>query len=238
MENPRIFDFHRIFFGELPYSFLLEIVLRTLIMYTYTIVLLRVLGKRNMGQLSTLELAIIICFGSAVGDPMMGVDIPIVHGMVVITSVALLQLGAEWLINKNSRLEGFMEGSPDCIVKDGVMLLQAMAKNNLSREDVHRFLRGKEVEQLGEVKKAFFETSGMMSVWCFSPADVLAGLDITPLAYIANESILSASVKVNAGHYSCMECGLTLYAHQNRILGQCTNCGGGEWLPAVMPKIK
>ena len=55
-------------------------------MYAYTIFLLRVLGKRGMGQLSTLELAIIISIGSAVGDPMIGVDIPIVHGLLVVTT--------------------------------------------------------------------------------------------------------------------------------------------------------
>jgi len=66
----KVFDFHRIFVGDTPPLFLLEIVFRTLIMYAYTVALLRVLGKRGMGQLSMLELAIIIAFGSAVGDPM------------------------------------------------------------------------------------------------------------------------------------------------------------------------
>jgi uncharacterized membrane protein YcaP (DUF421 family) len=59
------FDFHRIFLGDAPLLFLLEIVFRTLIMYSYTVLLLRFLDKRGMGQLSMLELAIIISFGSA-----------------------------------------------------------------------------------------------------------------------------------------------------------------------------
>ncbi|WP_421940553.1 DUF421 domain-containing protein [Pedobacter sp.] len=104
MHKFETFDFQRIFFGELPYGFLLEILFRTAIMYIYTILLLRFLGKRSMGQLSTLELAIIICFGSAVGDPMMGKDVPVIHGMVVITTVALLQTAAEWIINRDKRL--------------------------------------------------------------------------------------------------------------------------------------
>lgn len=75
-----VFDYKRIFFGDAPILFLAEIVFRTVIMYTYTIFLVRVLGKRGMGQFSGLELVIIICFGSAVGDPMIGADIPIIHG--------------------------------------------------------------------------------------------------------------------------------------------------------------
>src|SRR3954470_23634218 len=104
-KNFHVFDFHRIFLGDLPIYFLLEIVFRTLIMYSYTIILLRILGKRGMGQLSTLEVAIIICFGSAVGDPMLGAEVPILHGMVAITVVAFFQIYVERLINKNRKVE-------------------------------------------------------------------------------------------------------------------------------------
>ncbi len=57
MEPKEILDFHRMFFGDLHYGFLLEVVVRTIIVYLYTILLLRFLGKRSMGQLSTLELS-------------------------------------------------------------------------------------------------------------------------------------------------------------------------------------
>ena len=86
------FDFHRIFLGDAPTLFLLEIVFRTFIMYCYTVLLLRILGKRGMGQLSMLELAIIISFGSAVGDPMVGAEVPIVYGVVAITFVTIFQI--------------------------------------------------------------------------------------------------------------------------------------------------
>src|SRR5215207_7709864 len=98
------FDFHRIFLGDAPALFLLEIVFRTLIMYTYTVILLRILGKRGMGQLSMLELAIIIAFGSAVGDPMVGAEMPILHGMTAITAVTIFQIGLERLINMNKKV--------------------------------------------------------------------------------------------------------------------------------------
>lgn len=147
-------------------------------MYAYTIILLRLLGKRSMGQLSTLELAIIICFGSAVGDPMMGKDVPIVHGMVVITTVAMLQSAAEWIINRNKKLEAFMEGRPDCLVKDGMIVNVSLNKNNLSHEDLYRLLRSKDVEHLGQVKNAFFEASGLLLVWCFPKSETVPGLGI------------------------------------------------------------
>ncbi|QPH39577.1 DUF421 domain-containing protein [Pedobacter endophyticus] len=236
MDEFKTFDFHRIFFGDLPYLFLLEIVFRTAIMYFYTIVLLRFLGKRSMGQLSTLELAIIICFGSAVGDPMMGKDIPIIHGMVVITSVALLQTGAEWVINRNKRLEAFMEGRPDCLVENGLIVNTSLDRNNLSHEDLFRFLRTKDIEHLGQVKNAFFETSGLVSVWCFSKPEVRPGLGILPEEQIAEDSIIPSGTAIkDAGHFSCKNCGYTDHVSLLTKLGECKNCGEKEWSRSVEP---
>jgi len=237
MKEVEIFDFHRIFFGDMPYGFLLEIIFRTAVMYGYTILLLRLLGKRSMGQLSTLELAIIICFGSAVGDPMMGKDVPILHGIVVITTVAILQSGAEWLINRNKRLESFMEGRPDCLVKNGLIINDSLHKNDLSHEDLFRFLRNKDIEHLGQVKNAFFETSGLVSVWCFPKSEIVPGLGILPEEYIAEDAKIEDGQPVTENsHFSCMNCGYTLKV-SNGTLRKCPNCKEGAWRKSILPDI-
>ena len=179
-EDFTVFDFHRIFIGDAPSLFLLEIVFRTFIMYAYTVFLLRILGKREMGQLSVLELAIIISFGSAVGDPMIGADMPILYGLVAITSVAIFQIGLESLINKNKRMEVLMEGTPNLVVENGRINTESLGKNKISKEDLFRALRGKDVEHLGQVKKAFFETTGQISVYFNSPKQIKPGLTVEP----------------------------------------------------------
>ncbi len=108
--------------------------------------------------MSTLELAIILCFGSAVGDPMMGKDVPILHGLVAITVVTFLQITLERVINKSKKMEHVMEGSANCVVDDSVIKLDCLKTDNLSQEDLFRSLRGKDVEHLGQVNNAFFET--------------------------------------------------------------------------------
>lgn len=230
MDEFRTFDFHRIFFGDLPYLFLLEIVFRTAVMYAYTILLLRFLGKRSMGQLSTLELAIIICFGSAVGDPMMGRDIPVLHGMVVITTVAILQSVAEWAINRNKKLESLMEGNADCLVQDGKIIRASLDKNSLSTQDLFRFLRDKQVEHLGQVRNAFFETSGLVSVWCFPKNENRPGLSILPEEHLKNHVTFGMDQTVEStGHYSCSLCGETKRMASQSKFGNCMNCLGSSW---------
>ncbi|HEY1008464.1 MAG TPA: YetF domain-containing protein, partial [Daejeonella sp.] len=181
MQDIDVFDFHRMFLGDYPLTFLLEIIFRTIVMYAYTIVLLRFLGKRGMGQLSNLELAIIICFGSAVGDPMIGADIPIIHGFTAITTVALVQVGMEKFINKNKRIEQIMEGLPECLVDDGKILLDKLKTENLSNADLFRALRNKEVVHLGEIDKAYFETSGDITVFFHNKRKIKPGLSIKPI---------------------------------------------------------
>lgn len=179
-ENIKVFDLHRIFLGEAPLLFLLEIVFRTIIMYTYTIFLLRLLGKREMGQLSVLEVAIIISFGSAVGDPMVGANVPILYGIIAITTVAILQIGLETLINKNRKVEAIMEGAPNLVVDNGVMDEEALKKENMSQEDLFRALRFKDVKHLGEVQKAYVETNGQVSVLFNAPKNIKPGRSVLP----------------------------------------------------------
>ena len=203
MDNIEVFDFKRIFIGSAAPIFLLEIVFRTVIMYTYTIFLLRFLGKRGMGQLSSLEVAIIICFGSAVGDPMIQMEVPILYGIVAVTTIAILQIWMERVINKNKKLEEIMEGKAELLVDDGIIQIEILRKNNLSHEDLFRALRNNEVEHLGQVKKAFFETSGQLSVMFHSPKHIKAGLSVMPLETIPEISIIKFPNRVKTkGIYS------------------------------------
>jgi len=232
-ESFKPFDFHRIFLGDAPLLFLLEIVFRTLIMYSYTVFLLRVLGKRGMGQLSMLELAIIISFGSAVGDPMVGAEIPIIHGMIAITVVTIFQITLERFINRNRKVEAVMEGSPNLVVTNGVINWSCMKRDNISKEDLFRALRGKDVEHLGQVKKAFFETSGVVSVFFQSPRKVRPGLALLPDEMVDKEVIIKAGDNVEEeGVYCCMDCGKINKVGHNEIAGKCELCEGERWVAA------
>jgi uncharacterized membrane protein YcaP (DUF421 family)/DNA-directed RNA polymerase subunit RPC12/RpoP len=227
------FDFHRIFVGDAPWLFLLEIVFRTLIMYSYTVLLLRILGKRGMGQLSMLELAIIISFGSAVGDPMVGAYMPIVHGLVAITVITIFQIALERFINRSRKVEALMEGSPNLVVSNGVINWVCMKRDNISKEDLFRALRGKNVQHLGQVKKAFFETSGAVSVFLHSPKKVKPGLAVLPDEMVLDEEVFKEDEPVAGdGLYACMDCGHTLQLCQGSIPDKCTSCKGKRWVNA------
>jgi len=215
-------------------SFLLEIVFRTIIMYVYTIFLLRLLGKRGMGQLSTLELAIIISFGSAIGDPMMSVDVPILHGMVAVTTIAILQVYMEKWINRNKKVEVVMEGKPVCLIRDGIIQLECLRENNLSHEDLLRTLRTNQVAHLGQIKNAFFETSGNVTVLYNNKEDFKPGLSVIPSEFVQSKVILDhQALVIKPGFYSCNRCGFTINFNEKSLLGHCPNCKYEKWVMAV-----
>lgn len=166
-------EFERIFFGDLSVGVILEIVLRTAVMYVYTLGLVRVLGKRGLGQLAPFELVIIVALGSAVGDPMFYAEVPLLHGMIVITAVVALERALVKLTERHTAIERLVESEPVLMVRDGELLAEALDKEDMSQAEVFMELREKGIEFLGEVRRAYMEPSGRMSVFReSSPTDL------------------------------------------------------------------
>jgi uncharacterized membrane protein YcaP (DUF421 family) len=164
MSDVQPFDWQRIFIGDAPPLFLLEIAFRTVFMYVFTLVLVRVIGKRGLTQLSPFEYIIIIVLGSAAGDPSFYPDVPLTHAMVVMTVVVALQKVLELTTEKNRRLEVIVEGDARRLVEDGRIDDAALDAENLSKAELFAGLRAEGVECLGQVKFAVLEASGRISV--------------------------------------------------------------------------
>jgi uncharacterized membrane protein YcaP (DUF421 family) len=170
-------EFERIFFGDLSVEVVLEIVLRTAVMYIYTLALVRVLGKRGMGQLAPFEFVIIVALGSAVGDPMFYADVPLLHGILVISVVVAFERMVVKVTERHEGIERLIESEPVLIVRDGELLTEALDKEDISHAEVLMELREKGIEFLGEVRRAYMEPSGRMSVFREeSPTDLGASI--------------------------------------------------------------
>ncbi|MGI8517163.1 MAG: DUF421 domain-containing protein [Acidimicrobiia bacterium] len=150
---------------EFSWGFIFEIVVRTSIMYLYTLGIVRVIGKRGLGHLSPFELVIIVALGSSVGDPMFYEDIPVIHGITVITVVVMLQRVLQEITERSPKLEAIFESKARTMITDGVLDQHALEKENLSERELFSALRDREVEHLGQVRLAFLEPSGQITVF-------------------------------------------------------------------------
>ncbi len=231
------FDLQRIFLGDAPSWFLLEIVLRTTLLYLYTLLLLRLLGKRGVRQLTFFEFAIILALGSAVGDPMFYEDVPLLHGALVVTVIALLQRAIVIVTEKNKPLEVLFESSPKRLIKNGVLELGALEAEKLSKDEVFSRLREEGLRHLGQVERAYLEPSGNISIWQAEysktePDKTQLGLTLMPdedpdypVVYQALKEVSKTTL------YVCQHCGRTRQLEAATRFPTC-ECNSTKWLEA------
>lgn len=210
------FDLYRIMLGDKPPWFLLEVTFRTVVIFGYTLVLLRWMGKRGMGNLTPFEFAIIVALGSAVGDPMFYDDVPLVHTMLVIAIIVGMQRLLAYFTEKNEWLEQVVESTPRLLVADGVIDIANLHSEQLSRDELFEALRQQGIRHLGQVEVAFLEPSGKLSV--IRPTHDRDGLSILPEENVVGDEVSNDF----GGAVCCAHCG-TLFDH-GAADGPCVRC--------------
>ena len=219
--------FERIFIGDDSWTFVFEIVFRTMFLYGFMFVLMRLMGRRSVTELSIVELLLIIALGSAVGDPMFYPDVPLLHGMAVITTVITLNRAVSFLINRSKRIERLVEGSLARVVWEGRLDLPGFKAVEVTREEVFELLRLSGVEHLGQVRAAYLEQNGELSVFRYPSGEERFGLPIEPPEAVEPlEQYEVGSLVPRAGHYACWSCGETrlheAYASIEACACECT----------------
>lgn len=233
MEN-YTFDLQRIFFGDLPLLFLFEILLRTTILYLFTVFLMRLAPRRNIGQMTPLEMLVIIALGSSVGDPMFYPQVPLIHGMAVISLVLGLQTFLVYLSRARGKWENWIDGNAIRIVQDGQLDLAGMAKAKITREDVFMGLRMTQHTHLGEIEEAYVEKNGQITVHTYASHKQRNGFIFMPPVeekdwneYHAGESVPASDF------YVCKVCGKTEHYDRHAIFEACPRCQHKAWLDSV-----
>lgn len=231
MNEPVVaFDFGRMLFGDEPPLFFLEIVVRTVIIYAYTLFLIRWLGSRSIGQLSLVEFLLVIALGSAVGDAMFYPDVPLLHCIAVITVVVILDKALSFVVSRNSRLEDAIEGKSVQVIADGVIGWRQLKDLNLGHDELFEQLRLNQIGNLGRVRAAYFETNGLLSVFKTKEAAEREGLSIEPPWDVRPPTKFKAGEAVSqASKFACSRCATVIAAQVGHPLTKCPNCGCDTW---------
>jgi len=221
-----IFEWDRILLSELPAMFLIEVLVRTSVMYLIILVALRSSGKRGVKQLSVYELVLIIGLGSAAGDPMFYEDVGLLPAILVFLTIILLYRLTTWLSGKNNRVEKLLEGSAVCVIRDGRFSIENFEKEDLAQTEFFSELREKSVEHLGQVRVGLLEPTGEISLFFYEDNDVKPGLPLIPDAYNKKHTEL-----IKKALYACAFCGQTMLIDSGKI--ECPACKRDEWVEAI-----
>jgi uncharacterized membrane protein YcaP (DUF421 family) len=221
-------DWHRILIGSAPTSFLLEVLIRTVIMYLVLLVVLRLMGKRMGGQLTISELAVMVTLGAIICVPMQVPDKGIIQGIFVLLCAWAFQRGFNLLGVKSSKMENLIQGKEAVLLKDGVLDVEQLEAANISRQQLYGVLRAQNIYNLGEVERVYIEGCGIFSVFKFDAPK--PGLSIFPSR---DGEILDGQQKSDEHFFVCRMCGRTAENEKERN-GHCNNCGCENWEEAII----
>jgi len=226
------FDWLRIFWGDAPPLFLAEITFRVLVIWLWTVLLLRWIGGRSISQLSLVEFLLVIALGSAVGDALFYPDVPLIHCMVVITVVICLDKLLGFLLSRSPAMEDAIEGRSVEFVRDGIIDCARMRKLNFGHDELFEQLRLNGVGNVSEVRAAYLETNGMISV--FKRDDAPLGLSIEPPWDVEPPVELKADAPAQEP-VACPNCATVLSRPASGRLPRCPTCDSPVWHKASSP---
>ncbi|CAH0347458.1 DUF421 domain-containing protein [Bacillus sp. CECT 9360] len=138
--------------------------LRTLIGFFLLLILTRILGKKQISQLTFFTYITGIALGSIAGDMVVHRDIKIIDGVTGLTLWAVLTLIMEYVSLKSAKARVLLDGEPSIIIKKGKIVEKAMSANKLNMDDLTMLLRLKDVFSVAEVDYAILEPNGQLSV--------------------------------------------------------------------------
>lgn len=141
------------------------IFIRTAFLFFVIIVVMRLMGKRQIGQLQPAELVVTILLSEVAAAPMVDRDIPLLYSLSSLMLLTGVELLLSFLALKNARIRTILQGNSVVLIRNGVINLEQCKKLRYTLDDILEALRQKDVFDISEVEFAVAETNGSLSVY-------------------------------------------------------------------------
>lgn len=154
-------------------------------------------------------------------------DVGILPALVVFTVVISFYRMITWLTGRSKRVENMLEGKVHLLIEKGVFSMLKFKEEGIAQDEFFSELRLKSIEHLGQIRYAYLEPSGNISVYFFSGENVRPGLPLLPHLYDQRNKVIRKD-----GLHSCANCGYTDTFGPGEH--QCPVCGKREWVESIM----
>jgi uncharacterized membrane protein YcaP (DUF421 family) len=141
----------------------MDLVLRSIVLFVFVYVLTRIIGRRELSSLEPFDLILLIVLGDAIQQGLTQDDYSVTGAVLVIGTLALLQVFTSTLSFKFPRLRPILEGEPVIVVEDGRPIEKNLRRERLTVEEIAAQARTQQIESLDDIKWAVLETSGQIS---------------------------------------------------------------------------
>ncbi len=138
--------------------------IRAVILYFTVIFLIRLMGKRQIGELQPSELVVTILVSEIASIPMQDNSIPILNSVIALFVLVAFEIFSSALSLKSHKIRSYIQGHPVIVIRNGVIDYKALKKLRMTVNDLVSALRQKDVFDFSQISYAIFETNGKISV--------------------------------------------------------------------------
>lgn len=176
---------------------------RTIILHTVLIAVIRLMGKRQIGQMEASEFVVTMLVANLASIPMQDSGIPLLTGLVPIITVLGIELVISYLSLRSIRMRKLLCGKPVILIDNGKILQQNLKKTRVNLDELTGLLREKDILDLTTVQFAILETNGNLSVFPYpkerpasaKEAGIQAKKQYLPLTIISDGVLLTDNLK-------------------------------------------
>ena len=138
---------------------------RTIFFYFYVIILYRIMGKREIGELGVIDLIVSMLIANIVAISVENLDHSILESVIPILILGILEISLAYLSIKSKKIRKLFDGKPTVIINNGKINHEAMIKERYNLDDLLINLRKQEIYNINEVKYAILEADGSLSIF-------------------------------------------------------------------------
>lgn len=143
---------------------MLIILFRSIVLYFVVVFIMRIMGKRQIGQLQPFELVIALMISELAAMPMQNTGIPLFHGIIPIITLLVLQVLISTLQLKSELARLIFCGQPSILIEKGKINIKELKKNRINLNDLLEELRLKDYYNLDDIEYAILETRGQITI--------------------------------------------------------------------------
>lgn len=170
--------------------------IRTLIIYFALLLILRLLGKRQLGEMELSEFVVASLIADLAAHPLQDIGIPILNGLVPILTLFCCELIIAGLCLKSIRLRNLLFGAPSILIRSGMIDQKAMRQNRFTLDELMQELRSQGITDIRKIAYAILETNGRLSV---IPSPASAPVTPEVLGYHSEEEACLPIILISDG---------------------------------------
>ena len=138
-------------------------IIRTIIIFAAIVISLRIMGKRQLGQLEPAELVVAVLISDLASHPLQDIGTPLLYGLIPVLTLLCFEIIISGAVLKSVPVRNFLCGKPSFIIRDGKVVQSEMRKNRLTIDELYEELRKKDILDISAVHYGIVETDGSLS---------------------------------------------------------------------------